>query len=491
MRTTLALVIGTLLAAGHLPGGQPISIAHIAPSISQLGEGWTSNRVVVLVDQLNSTNDISNEGEGWLKAAYNVVGKRGCEAQMVLRYGYGSASVLAWVNRFKDRESIGDDWGRDKDTKVRPEALPKVGDEVRFYQRAGMHNNIAFRRGNYLIEVEGVSTPIEKLKQLAEALDSNLLKAQKAAGVAPAGVSLGPEPAATQFVAEGTVDYYNSWAAEDLKTHPGFTPVVTSTMNFTVIVSNACYLMRLEPTKENAILYHEAGFDGKTLYFLSRMNFSSPQNAPGVRSGPNVATAWIYDRQRVVYSLFAHEMGPVWLMFASGDYLRGVTNGLVEPPLTLGLFENDDYYARPFMIPAQWALQPAFPFLPLSVTCQDDGESKTAPPFRNARREPPFDAGFTNLVFKVTGTGNFDGVAVPCSGELETYRVDVRGKPELRPYTRYRVALNRWSMGIPATCFIPKLPGPTSFNDTRHYASRGSHCIVADQWPTEEQSGRK
>ena len=59
--------------------------------------------------------------------------------------------------------------------------LPKVGDEVRFYKRDGMHNNIAFRRDNYLIDVEGTRVPIEKLKHLAEMIDSNLSKAQKAA----------------------------------------------------------------------------------------------------------------------------------------------------------------------------------------------------------------------------------------------------------------------------------------------------------------------
>ena len=179
MRTPHALVIGSLLAAAHVAGGQPIRMDQFAPSISQLGAGWTSNHVVVLVDQLNPTNQICNEGEGWLKAAHNVVGKRrGCEAQMVLRYGDGSASVLVWINRFKDQSSIGGDWGRDKETKVSLDALPKVGDEVRFYQRAGMHNNIAFRRGNYLVDVEGVSTPIEKLNQLAEVLDGNLVKAR-------------------------------------------------------------------------------------------------------------------------------------------------------------------------------------------------------------------------------------------------------------------------------------------------------------------------
>ena len=148
-------------------------------SLIQLGSRWTSNHVVVLLDQSSPTNEICNEGKGWLQVAHNVVGKRGCEACVVLRYAYGSHNALVRITRWKDAQSIGDDWGRDKQTKITLTSLPKVGDEVRFYQRQGMHNNIAFRRGNCLIDVEGVSAPVEKLKQLAELLDSNLMRAQK------------------------------------------------------------------------------------------------------------------------------------------------------------------------------------------------------------------------------------------------------------------------------------------------------------------------
>lgn len=180
MRTVLALITGTLLGVSCASAAQPISIDQIAPSLAQLGNGWTSNHVVVLVDQLSPTNQICNEDKGWLQAAHNVVGKRGREAYIVLRYAYGSNSTLVWITRCSDAQSIGDDWGRDKETKVTLDSLPKVGEEVRFYQRHGMHNNIAFRRGSYLIEVESPSAPVEKLKQLAELLDANLIKAQRA-----------------------------------------------------------------------------------------------------------------------------------------------------------------------------------------------------------------------------------------------------------------------------------------------------------------------
>jgi hypothetical protein len=88
MRSRFAVMIAALVVVGHAVADQPISLDQLGPSLSQLGQGWTSNSVVVMV---------------------------------------------------------------------------------------GKHNNIAFRRANYLIDVEGVSAPLEKLKQLAEALDSNLV----------------------------------------------------------------------------------------------------------------------------------------------------------------------------------------------------------------------------------------------------------------------------------------------------------------------------
>ena len=117
-----------------------------------------------------------------MQAAHNVVGKNGCEAYAVIRYHSVSNQFLVWINRFNSKESIPSDRGTDQQTKAKPVKLPQLGEEVRFYQRHGMHNNIAFRRGNYLVDVEGSNAEMEELKTLAELVDNNLLKAQKTHG---------------------------------------------------------------------------------------------------------------------------------------------------------------------------------------------------------------------------------------------------------------------------------------------------------------------
>ncbi len=102
------------------------------------------------------------------------------EAYAMVRLYYRDRPCTVWVQRWETKEHIGNDWGRDKDTKDSPGALPKVGEEVRFSQRHGMHNNIDFVRGRYLLSVESPGTrreDIEHLKHLAEVLDANFLKA--------------------------------------------------------------------------------------------------------------------------------------------------------------------------------------------------------------------------------------------------------------------------------------------------------------------------
>jgi len=129
--------------------------------------------------------DPNESPEGWLKLARVVLRREPRpEAHAKLRY-YGAGtgrwhtnSVVS-LTRWKTKADIGDNWGRDKDTKDSPGTLPRIGEEVRFSQRHGMHNNITFRRGSYLIDVEcPIAYGLEHLKRLAEVLDSNFLKAQ-------------------------------------------------------------------------------------------------------------------------------------------------------------------------------------------------------------------------------------------------------------------------------------------------------------------------
>jgi hypothetical protein len=190
MKTRLITLLLTLAAVALRAQPQP-GIDKFVPTLGQLGAGWVSNSIVVLVDPLSSPSEVGNEGS-YLEYVRKMVKTHEREAFARVRYVYGGSNVWAWacINRYKSREEMPPDWGRDNLTKLKLESLPRVGDEVRFCQRDGRHNDFYFRRGNYLICVEGVTVPIEKLRQLTEVLDANLVKAQKEAVAS----SSGPKP---------------------------------------------------------------------------------------------------------------------------------------------------------------------------------------------------------------------------------------------------------------------------------------------------------
>jgi hypothetical protein len=131
------------------------------------------------VDLLNPDKEICNDGTSWVQAAKNTLGSDGREACLVLRYTYYSSNILVWVTRFETPEHIKAAWVRSEGYQSTSSPAPEIGEEARIYRRGGLHNNFAFRRGIYLVDVEGVSAPVERLRQLAELLDRNLLRLQE------------------------------------------------------------------------------------------------------------------------------------------------------------------------------------------------------------------------------------------------------------------------------------------------------------------------
>jgi len=187
MKPIQAFLIWLLVVAMRAMAQEPVRIDVVMPSAAQLGGGWTSNCVVVQVDSVRPPNEICNEDAVWLKAAHNVVSRRGCNSCCVCRYIWSGLDwIYVWGSRYERAQDIGDDWGKGrggwrKELKPEPllDNLPNIGDEVRFHQRDGMHNNITFRRGKFIFDVEGggaTSRLIPRLKELAEAIDKLLVK---------------------------------------------------------------------------------------------------------------------------------------------------------------------------------------------------------------------------------------------------------------------------------------------------------------------------
>ncbi len=167
-----------LSSARPADAGQGPALTKILASVEQLGRGWTSNNLVVMLDPLSSPSEAS-ESPNWMDAARRVVGKRGCQAYGVVRYFHGKSSSLVWIYRYGSTTIVRTNWPSYEPAKA-PPSLPKVGDERRFSHRHGMHNNVTFSRGCFLIDVEsGRSIGFDELNWVEEVFDHNLLEAQK------------------------------------------------------------------------------------------------------------------------------------------------------------------------------------------------------------------------------------------------------------------------------------------------------------------------
>jgi hypothetical protein len=139
MRTTLALITGLLTVVGLEVTGaeQQPCISQIAPTITQLGSGWTSNRVAVLVDPLCSPGEIG-ESDTWLNNGRALIRNNPRrESYAVLRYygcgiGASRANTLVSITRWKTKEDIGTTGDMTRTQRIRPVLCPKLATKSAF-----------------------------------------------------------------------------------------------------------------------------------------------------------------------------------------------------------------------------------------------------------------------------------------------------------------------------------------------------------------------
>ncbi len=179
------LILALLAAATVVLAQSEPPITRFIPTVAEVGQGCTSNRVAVLVDPLSAPSESAdpNESAGWLEHARQGVETTSREAHAVLRYFFGKVNCMVYVNRWETDDALREAWNRVASTKPPAGGLPRVGEYVRFSQRDGMHNNIAFRRGRYTIEVEApLAAGLDPVKRLVQVLDQTLVTASARPG---------------------------------------------------------------------------------------------------------------------------------------------------------------------------------------------------------------------------------------------------------------------------------------------------------------------
>jgi hypothetical protein len=175
----------TALAQEKAGSNDLVHISQIIPTLEQLGAGWESNRICVLIEPLETPSEKADPGEStnFFTIARNAISNGHREAYAMLRYKYRDQNCIVWIQRWDSKEMVlSQNWDAEKPTNGPPVTLPQIGERVFHTQRHGLHQNIDFIRDKYSISVESGSTQpeyVEPLKHLAEVLDANFLKAQK------------------------------------------------------------------------------------------------------------------------------------------------------------------------------------------------------------------------------------------------------------------------------------------------------------------------
>ena len=268
--------------------------------------------------------------------------------------------------------------------------------------------------------------------------------------------------------------------------------------HFEISVKDSKWFLRMEMEKDATFYYpydyQEISWDGHYLYYVSPFEKQlKARQERGEPVGPNVATAWIYATP-ILHTTHAHQSGIVWLAYASASYLQKIPSDQIEPVVAVGL--PTGIYPEHWKLEqkAAWNLLPREPRVPKDITYFDDGLVRS--PFERSgkplgRRDPPYDKGFTNVLYKVLELLDIDHMLLPKQAELETFCL----RPVAASKTLELQRINRYALeGVTflPTCnvasFVPRLPEKTVVSDARFAQNGAAFSYMSGKWLSESEA---
>jgi hypothetical protein len=232
--------------------------------------------------------------------------------------------------------------------------------------------------------------------------------------------------------------------------------------------------------------------DSQDTYYLNCMeSYLKSRKERGEKVAENVATGNIL---RGVFPRFpfarADCAGPIWLAYASGWYFRTLTNNLVTPAACLGvpsasgtdLYPGDEVIKKAKIVRSENALG-----TPQRVDYLEDGIH----PLAKKPWPSPLDKGFTNTVFEIVATTNWNGLVIPLLSRMTTWYASYEGETAgaLHVNHEYEVLTKRIEFAERRSDYRPMIPGLTSFADTRFSTnSRLRFSYEGTKWLTAEEA---
>jgi len=242
-------------------------------------------------------------------------------------------------------------------------------------------------------------------------------------------------------------------------------PVVSTYFN--AVIEGAKWNIKLTQDTKKLYDYEEISFDGEYSYNVSSIKSNIEERRQhGEKVGDNVATAWV-SKEPFFRSIFVHEAGPVWLAYASGHFFSTFTNHVIEPIIAYNCEPIPSADSTLVKQKVEWSSFQDFPYLPRSALFLDNGSLLTEP---LRKRQPPYDKGFTNVIFHVLETTNFYGMILPIKVAVDVFCPLKTGLGLLCSYEISDVKVNVESNNF---SFKPSIPGLTYVTDGRFVSEAG------------------
>lgn len=189
----------------------------------------------------------------------------------------------------------------------------------------------------------------------------------------------------------------------------------------------------------------------------------------------------------------------IWFAYLSHEYLDKNKGDRLIPPDVLNINTYNSSVAPPQR--SQLVRSTAYPRLPQSAVFWEDGVFHAAligpnyKPNQVKRWPPPYDQGFTNLIYGVRAATNLEFVSLPLESELLCFmpaifeKNSVPSQNELRVHKKVRLQTLHIKLINEPVELLPVIPGLTIVQDRRftNIVLNPVNYMISNRWLTEKE----
>lgn len=157
------------------------SVLDIAPTLAELGNGWTTNQIVYLIDPRCEPPERTYPGhpdpKSLLDYLRQMMESSGRTGYLRMQYGFGDLTINhggyhVFLQRWVSPEALSGQRFQEWNRIDRP--APDVGQEA-YWKDGDMYDGLVFRRDQYLVIVEfGAASDYARATRLAQVIDAKI-----------------------------------------------------------------------------------------------------------------------------------------------------------------------------------------------------------------------------------------------------------------------------------------------------------------------------